>query len=376
MHAFLYLIYLQYFPDLLMYGAGASRILSFLALLDIPVPHPDDTSLIVPVTDDVAMQNMPMSLPSSTTTTATSPAQSSLTQPEPPPFQKPQPSSSSIVDPGFSSVPQPLPPDDDDDDNEDALHIAENEDEEVNDNQNDDNDDENEDDEEYVPPSKIQTKPTSTPKRKSLLRGPKSARAKQAAKLAAQKRATKVRIKVKIKKEKEETPKKAADDVEEKIAEIDEKEFVNPMEWSSSESDTESAGAKDSDASWHEEEEEDAKEEEEVRPKRKRGRPRGSSDKAKRARKSGYKTKKESVAKAKKVRAQGEAKDIPKCTTCSKDFSSIKGYNVHMKRVHNQEMKGRLFQLLPWSQGYKMTPCSPIITWPAPSNVHSVVSAS
>lgn len=327
-----------------MYGAGASRILSFLALLDIPVPHPDDTSLIVPVTEDAEMQSASPSVLPTTTTTATSPAQPNLTLPEQTPFQKPQPSSSFIPDPGFSSVPQPPPPEDDDD-NEDALHIAENEDgEEVNDNQNDDNDDG--DDEEYVPPSKVQSKPSQMSKRKSLLRGPKSARAKQAAKLAAQKRATKARIKVKIKKEKVETPKKAADEVAEVEVESGGKEFANPMEWSSSESDTESAGAKDSDASWHEEEEEDVKEEEEERPKRKRGRPKGSPDKAKRARKSGYKTKKEPVAKVKKGRVQGEAKDVPKCTACSKDFSSIKGYNVHMKRVHNQEMKGRRFQLL------------------------------
>ena len=42
------MLFYYLFLDLLIYGAESSQILNFIALLDIPVPPPQDTSLMVP----------------------------------------------------------------------------------------------------------------------------------------------------------------------------------------------------------------------------------------------------------------------------------------------------------------------------------------
>ncbi|KAK7490994.1 hypothetical protein BaRGS_00017690 [Batillaria attramentaria] len=53
--------------NMLLYGMGASHVVNFLAVLDIPVPSPDDSSLIIPVPPvSEAASSMPMPMPAYT----------------------------------------------------------------------------------------------------------------------------------------------------------------------------------------------------------------------------------------------------------------------------------------------------------------------
>ena len=353
------------FADLLMYGAGASRVLSFLALLDIPVPPPDDPSLIVPVSDSTdtptASTDIPVSnanaTTSASTTASSTPKQPSEGQTKKASFQKTL-SSSARGDTTSSSVPDPACHVNNE--QEESLQVADTETEEVNDSQTTDggqNGDEDEqgekddedgdggdedDDDEYVPSTRLKLRlktrtPSPSKSKKPSLRGPKSARAKKAAKSVSEKKVKKLQVKVKkvakktSKAEEKETSKAREED-------SSSKDFENTMDWSSTESEQ-----GNSDASWHEqnEEDEDYNVPEETPTKRKRGRPKGATDKAKRAKKSSTpKEKKE--GNNKKAKGEGEEeKEVPRCASCDKDFNSIKGYNVHMKRVHNQDMKGK-----------------------------------
>ena len=331
-------------PDLLMYGVGASRILNFLALLDIPVPPPDDTSLIVPVSEDAEVDSTPLPLPPSSTASTTPAApQRGVPVPETSSFQN----SSSGFGPesSFSSVPHPTSSRDDDG-NDNTTPVTDSQmpkdvnlarDDVLNEVCDDSHYDEagddyevEEDDDLYVPPSKsklrVKTMQAKASPRKNVRKAPKTTRAKKTSKLIIQKRAEKFKIK-----EENETPDE--DENTGNKSREEEKDFANPMDWST----TESEPARDSDASWHDEEDDDG-EDDEIRGtrKRKRGRPKGAQDKKKRNRKGSAHGKSEATAKRVKV-----SEDLPKCTTCPKEFNSIKGYNLHMKRVHNQEMKGR-----------------------------------
>lgn len=49
------------FADMLLYGVGAQHVINFLAVLDIPLPMSDDTSLLIPSSPDITSVLLPSS---------------------------------------------------------------------------------------------------------------------------------------------------------------------------------------------------------------------------------------------------------------------------------------------------------------------------
>ncbi|KAL8617755.1 hypothetical protein ACOMHN_054751 [Nucella lapillus] len=363
--------------NLLMYGS--SPILSFLALLDVPVPASNDASVALP-SDLASLSHVPPALPSIPTvytppssTPPTKAASSSSFSSS----QKALPLPSDLV---VSSVPETLASVSGGD-NSTAVQVSCNDDGEcvrdIDHREYDDHLQDNnvfseeedvegfnedvvydEDDEEYIPPptkvkSRLKPKPTpSSSKKKAAPRKSRKARVKKSPEkkkppvkrspVKKTKPQGKVKtLKINLKSVSTERAVKETEDQEEgeeKGRENSRTNSDNPMEWSCEESERESAADKLSGDSQTEEEQsaKDGDEEEEARPRRKRGRPKGSTDRAKRLRKSAGRV----VVVDRDCEPSGEEAAVPICTACGREFNSIKGYNVHMKRVHNQDMKG------------------------------------
>lgn len=249
--------------DLLLYGTGASNILGFLAVLDIPVPPPDDSCLIVPVTSD----------PGTSCTVTTSMSSSgasvaSLSLPVSFDIQRQMPSAGVVSMDTIHSYHL-----------EHSLHFLHQE------------ADDKADEEEMKHSVKTDIVRKDGVKQQKgqpqeVTRG-----------------------------------KGQPQEVIPKTAEgSDYEEFVNPMEWSSDSDVLEKA---DSDSSWKAEDEF----EEKVLKKR-AVRPRPVFTRKQR--------------KSNPSVEPSEATTLKlRCEECSKDFPTLRGYNIHMKRVHSQESEAR-----------------------------------
>ncbi|XP_076438391.1 uncharacterized protein LOC143277453 [Babylonia areolata] len=386
--------------NVLLYGEGSSHVLGFLALLDIPVPPPDDVSLLVPASGGASMPHhapsAPLSVAATTLATATFTSAQSCTAASTASrsFQKSLLSSSSLV----PSVPETFSPVDNDGDDSDRvavqLQVSNHDTDDTsrayhhnngsldNDVSEEENDvsggggDDDDDDDDYIPRAqlKVRLKPSPPPphpsppkKAKAPSRGARNARAKPVTKKAtAPRKVRKLTIKVKdvvaadsaaliIAEGSRQEKEGGEEDPGQESSSHNKKDFDNLAEWSSTESEQDSSsvrrggsdGAQDNDKDSQQQFKEGGSEDSKPKP-RKRGRPRGSTDRAKRARKGSAGTARvppsSSSSSTPPRKGQegvgGERGEAPRCTACGKDFNSVKGYNVHMKRVHNQDMKG------------------------------------
>ncbi|XP_076457626.1 uncharacterized protein LOC143291581 [Babylonia areolata] len=363
--------------NLVMYGSDASRILHFLALLDIPVPPPDDRSLTVPVKADTDAHSQSNSLPCEMPPTSTSPATSLSIDSEVSKSWSLLTTSLSSCAYGSSSVFNSVPCMHPFKQNCDSARVSS--DNCYNNNNGCDNSDsvspvghtgfhkrmndgllndiskmDNEkrensikretgnrtvqeniegrrEEEDSVPPMKIKSRSRDSHKvKKSSSKMTRKTHAREPLKLVVQRIAPRTRAKLK----KASAVETVEEQRREELAENNEIDFSNTMEWSSTESEPEAETSqdRDSDASWQ-----GAEKREQEKPKRGRGRPKGSTDKVKRVRRQGPCMNNPVSKQGKQAEGGMEANSLPKCVTCDKHFNSSKGYNLHMKRVHSQD---------------------------------------
>ncbi|KAK7495161.1 hypothetical protein BaRGS_00013571 [Batillaria attramentaria] len=277
--------------NLLMYGVGASRFLSFLALLDIPVPPPDDTSLIVPVTDDSEMQRPVTGAPSSSALPPVPPAFGSSEQYSAPPrpynippseYSIPPPSQTSI--PGQRAGSYQLP------------HTSTSS---------------------YGTGSAVDSDQV-TPSDSTPL--PHTASSTY---VPGGETGVKERLKERLTKN---APSGSGDDQKVMyVPPLDEDDSeTEPVAERRSSTKSKSSGVKRPTA----------------RRGRGRGRGRGGTRKTPAASATQTSARKKKRAESSDDDGFEEADNAPKCPDCAKIFTSIKGYNQHMKRVHNKEVKG------------------------------------
>ncbi|KAL8582644.1 hypothetical protein ACOMHN_028709 [Nucella lapillus] len=363
--------------NLLMYGSDTSCILSFLALLDIPLPDPHDPALTLPVKDGMAdsLQSRSHRLPSDARPSYTTPAASFSADVSGTSCSLSASLSSSACGPDSSvnSVPLALPSHqywerENGGDREDSGNVCDKSDggssvadedvKRINDavfdnSKTDDdlrehtqayamssrslleNEEKGDEKDDYVPPLKIRTK----------AHNPHTMRNSSAKRSRKTPAATRQLLKVVFEKAPRTNSAQAgnvslpADSAEEQEseneAEDNEVDYSNTMEWSSTESEPEVEASQDGDgdASGHGEEEK----EQPAKPKRGRGRPRGSANKVERPGKRGTGTKNTSLTQEESRTEDMEASSAHRCTICGKGFNSARGYNLHVTRMHSQE---------------------------------------